>query len=115
MFYDQFLALCEAKGVKPGRACIEMGLSRSLAAKWKSTKTEKPSADALAKMSVYFGKSIESILGVEEPEKDDELDELLEQLKNRPECRMLFKLAANATAEDVRQAVKIIEAIRKEE
>lgn len=62
MFYDRFEELCKEKGVKPGRACTEMGVSRSLAAKWKSTGTEKPSADALEKMSAYFGKSIEEIL-----------------------------------------------------
>ena len=50
------------------------------------------------------------------PETDDpELDEILEQLKNRNEMRMLFKLATNASKEDVLQAVRIIEAIRKEE
>lgn len=65
MFYDRFLELCAEKGVKPTNACIEAGLSRGLAAKWKSTKTEKPSADALEKMSTYFGKSIDEILGKE--------------------------------------------------
>lgn len=65
MFYDRFLELCSEKGVRPTNACVEAGLSRGLAAKWKSTKTEKPSADALEKMSVYFGKSIDEILGKE--------------------------------------------------
>ena len=65
MFYDRFLELCAEKGVKPTNACIEAGLSRGLAAKWKSTKTEKPSADALEKMSVYFEKTIDEILGKE--------------------------------------------------
>lgn len=69
MFYDRFLALCQEKGVKPQRACIEAGLSRGLAAKWKSTGTEKPSADALEKMSVYFSKSIEEILSGQQKEK----------------------------------------------
>lgn len=63
MFYDRFLELCAEKGVKPTNACIEAGLSRGLAAKWKSTKTEKPSAEALEKMSAYFEKSIDEILG----------------------------------------------------
>lgn len=73
MFYDRFVTLCEEKGVKPQRACVEMGSSRSLAAKWKATQTEKPSADALEKMSVYFGKSIEEILGIEKaPTPEDE-------------------------------------------
>lgn len=65
MFYDRFLELCAEKGVRPTNACVEAGLSRGLAAKWKSTKTEKPSADALEKMSVYFGKTIDEILGKE--------------------------------------------------
>ena len=65
MFSDRFEWLCAQKGVKPGKACLEMGLSRSLAAKWKATGTEKPSADVLEKMAVYFGMSIEGILGKE--------------------------------------------------
>ena len=63
MFYDRFEELCKQKGVKPGRACIEMGVSRSLAAKWKTTKTDRPSAEVLEKMSKYFGISIDEILG----------------------------------------------------
>lgn len=62
MFSDRFEELCATKGVKPGRACTEMGVSRSLAAKWKATKTEKPSADVLEKMSAYFRMSIDDIL-----------------------------------------------------
>ena len=65
MFYDRFLELCKEKGVRPTNACVAAGLSRGLAAKWKSTKTEKPSAEALEKMSIYFGKSIDEILGKE--------------------------------------------------
>lgn len=73
MFSDRFEELCAARGVKPGRACQEMGLSRSLAAKWKSTGTEKPSADALEKMSAYFGMTIDEILDKEKaPAGEDE-------------------------------------------
>ncbi len=63
MFSDRFDELCQMKGVKPGRACMEMGLSRTLAAKWKASGTKKPSADVLEKMAVYFKMSIEEILG----------------------------------------------------
>lgn len=65
MFYDRFSELCAKKGVKPGRACIEMGVSRGLAAKWKTTGTDKPSAEVLEKMSLYFGISIDEILSGE--------------------------------------------------
>lgn len=75
MFYDRFEVLCQRKGVKPGKACTDMGLSRSLAAKWKATKTEKPSADVLEKMSLYFNMSIDEILEKEKSptvQMDDE-------------------------------------------
>jgi len=44
---------------------------------------------------------------------DVELWDYLEELKNRPEMRMLFKCAADATREDIEQAVRIIEALQK--
>lgn len=42
---------------------MKWGVSRSLAAKWKTTKTDRPSAEVLEKMSKYFGISIDEILG----------------------------------------------------
>lgn len=45
--------------------------------------------------------------------EDAELSEYLEMLKNRPEIRMLFQVSKDATKEDVENAVKIIEALRK--
>ena len=42
-----------------------------------------------------------------------ELPEILDALKNRDEMRMLFSLTKDATKEDVLQAVKIIEALKK--
>ncbi|MGN0179450.1 MAG: hypothetical protein ACI4DY_08435 [Monoglobaceae bacterium] len=45
--------------------------------------------------------------------EDDELNEILEACRDRSDLRMLFKLANGATADDVKQAIKIIEALRK--
>ena len=47
-------------------------------------------------------------------ERDQEVINLLEDFRTRPDMRMLFKVAHGATEEDVRQAVKIIEALRRE-
>lgn len=48
-------------------------------------------------------------------ELNSELQEYLEELKNRSEMRMLFSLAKGATKEDVEKAVRIIEALQKDE
>lgn len=47
--------------------------------------------------------------------EDDGLAEYLEMLRSRPECRMLFSVAKDATKADVEKAVAIIEALRKTE
>lgn len=61
MFYSYFAELCDKKGVSVNKACKEMGLSRSVAAKWKSTDTQ-PSMNTLYKISEYFNVSIDDLL-----------------------------------------------------
>lgn len=45
---------------------------------------------------------------------DAELDNYLDELRTRPEVRMLFSTAKGATKSEIEQAVKIIEALRNE-
>ena len=47
--------------------------------------------------------------------EDDELEQLLTALRDREDMRLLFKLAKDAPPDDVRQAVKIIDALRASE
>ena len=61
MFYSYFDYLCKQKGVSVNKACQEMGVSRSVAAKWKATDTS-PRMDTLIKISNYFGVSIDTLL-----------------------------------------------------
>lgn len=68
MFYDLFYNLCINKGVSPSKACLDMGLSRSLAAKWKNT-SATPSADVMSKIADYFGVTTDYLLGKEKTEK----------------------------------------------
>jgi transcriptional regulator with XRE-family HTH domain len=74
VFYDLFYNLCAHKGVTPSKACLDMGLSRSLAAKWKNTRAT-PSADVIAKIADYFGVSADMLLGKEQKEKAPIKDE----------------------------------------
>lgn len=61
MFYSYFDGLCQKKGVSPNKACQEMGVSRSVAAKWKKTNTF-PRYDTLLKISDYFDVPIDTLL-----------------------------------------------------
>lgn len=70
MFYDTFHKLCLDKGVSDSRACTDMGLSRSYAAKMKN-KDGTPSMDSLSAMSEYFGVSVDYLLHGDELRGDD--------------------------------------------
>lgn len=50
---------------------------------------------------------------ITDAERDAEMAALLDTLAKREDMRMLFKLAQDATPDDVRAAVKIIEALRQ--
>ncbi len=78
-----------------------------------------PNPSTLNAIANYFHVSVDYLLGqtdVRVPPSEDDGDDLqdyLEELRSRPEMRMLFSLAKGATKEDVERAVAIIEALRK--
>ena len=117
MFYERFKALCERKGISPSRAAIEAGISKSLVSKWKANESKEPSPEVIRKLADYFGISpfevLEDLPKKEKPlvNDDEELTEYLEQLRTRPELKMMFQLTKDATKEDVEKAVKVIEAM----
>ena len=57
---------------------------------------------------------VSALTGYPDAPQDQELTAMLEDLRSREDMRMLFKLAHGASPEDVRQAVAIIEALRKQ-
>lgn len=74
MFYDIFRRLCDIKGVSCKRAAIEIGLSNSIAAKWKRTGAT-PNGETLAKIADYFGVSVGYLLGEEDIKKQPSVSE----------------------------------------
>ena len=61
MFYDVFEKLCTEKGVKPGRAADEIGISRATVTNWKKN-GYSPRRDILKKIAQYFGVSVDLLL-----------------------------------------------------
>ena len=116
VFYDNFLSLCKSQNIFPIEVRRALGISQSTMASWKS-RGLTPKYETLSKIADYFGVSVDYLLGnTEQKEKplvneDEELTEYLDELKNRPEMKMLFSLAKGATKEDVEKAVKIIETL----
>ena len=71
--------------------------------------------DRLKTIAEALHVSISYLLGWEDeaPENDtNELDEYLEMLRTRPECRLLLKTIKGATKAEVEANVKFLEAMR---
>jgi transcriptional regulator with XRE-family HTH domain len=103
-------------GLTQAQLASKLSLSKANISKYESD-TIQPNFETLGVISSLFGVSVDYLLGKEEKpvNEGDELNVYLEELKNRPEMRMLFSLAKGATKEDVERAVAIIEALRKNE
>lgn len=114
MFSDTLKHLREIKGLNKAQLARKLELPYTTYNNYE-TGTREPNSEILIKISKEFNVTIDYLLGVEEKaeNKDKELQDYLEVLKNRPEMRMLFQLSKDATKEDVEKAVAIIEAIRK--
>jgi transcriptional regulator with XRE-family HTH domain len=118
MFYDKFKHLCQSKGVSCNKAAADIGLSNATPTMWKK-RGLTPKGDTLARIAEYFGVSIEYLLAGEETldkkaEKatvdviDDDLREYLDELRSRPEQRLLFSVTKNASKAQIEAIVKMI-------
>lgn len=67
--YEIIESLCTAQGIKPGKMCAALGISRGVIGDLKAGRTKKLSAENLEKISGYFGVSVGYLLGTEENEK----------------------------------------------
>jgi repressor LexA len=113
VFFDIFKLLCDKKGVSPKKAVLDMGLSNSLASKWKNTGAT-PSGETLNKIADYFGVTTDSLLGKESAPAEAEADEMvvmLENIRNKPGMRTLFSLGKNATPEQLQTYIDVIKAM----
>lgn len=80
--YETLDALCKEKGVKGGRMCAELGISKSLMTDLKSGRKKGVNADTAQKLASYFGVSVGYLLGEEtKKEQPTEYDGLSEKRK----------------------------------
>lgn len=93
--YDTILELCESRGIKGGKMCTDIGISKGLLTDLKMGRRTGVSAVTAQKIATYFNVSVGYLLGEEEiPETKKDPEErslsevdkkLLEMLRQIPE------------------------------
>lgn len=115
MFSDILRSLRLKAGLSQEELGKKLGLAKSTISMYESG-TREPNLEVLEAIADIFNVDMNTLTDSKvSAELSSELQEYLEELKNRSEMRMLFSLAKGATKEDVMQAVKIIEALKKDE
>ena len=106
-----------------------LGLEKSTYTTWKSSKSRNKSYKKYIKeIAQFFNVSADYLLGTEQDDNikayddhgeplfiDDEVREIVDSLRTRPEMKILFSASKKATKEDILKTVKIIEALRNGE
>ena len=66
--------LCQKKGIRPGRLCDELGLSRGLMTDLKMGRKKTVNAETAQKIAGFFGVSVGYLLGQQESDVLDQVD-----------------------------------------
>ncbi len=74
--YETIQSLCASKGIRPGRLCDDLGLSRGLMTDLKMGRKKGISAQTAQKIAAYLGVSVACLLGEEEAPREDLLDQV---------------------------------------
>lgn len=67
--YERIFSLCSENGIKPGKMCTDLGISRGNISDLKMGRIESLSADKLAKIATYFKVSVDYLLTGTETKK----------------------------------------------
>lgn len=119
MFSIRLKELREQHGYSQAQLARKLGVGQSTVGMWENG-ANKPQNAKLEMLANLFDVSIDYLLGRDEEQNasddmtDDEREmwELREAARRDPDRRVLLKLAKNGTAQDVKQAVAIIDALR---
>ena len=94
MFFDNFVRLCEQKGVKPSRALTEAGVPKSAYSYWRTEagagNDAKPTNQNAVKLAQYFNVTVDYLLTGNQKENppqqpQSEVDAAVERIRRELE------------------------------
>ena len=89
--YNRIINLCNERGIKGGKLCTDIGISKGILTDLKMGRQTGLSASTAQKIADYFGVTVGYLLGTEDPETKKSLGE--ENLtKGEQELLKLFRM-----------------------
>lgn len=104
--YENIITLCEEKGIKGGKMCTDIGMSKGILTDLKMGRQTGISAANAQKIASYFGVSVGYLLGEEEKtEKPVQEDELSKNIK------MLVDFAKSVPEDKAEMILRVMKSI----
>ena len=101
--YNTIIALCNERGIKGGKMCTDIGMSKGILTDLKMGRQSGISAANAQKIASYFGVSVGYLLGKEETKKSAQEDGL------SPAKQQLLALAENCSEEDAEKLLQMMQ------
>lgn len=95
--YNTLNGLCKERGVKGGKMCTDLGISKSLMTDLKMGRKKTIQIETAQKIANYFGVSVGYLLGQEE-QKENPITENSEGVLDAELVRLLVQLSPAQTA-----------------
>ena len=119
--YEKFSKLLHDYGVSAYKVSKETGISQTTFSDWKKGKSQ-PKVDKLQKIADYFHVPLdyftEDNIKVEAHNEpiylDDETRDIIDELRTRPEMKILFSVSKNVTKEDIEATVEILQRMQQD-
>lgn len=91
--YENIIALCEERGIKGGKMCTDIGMSKGILTDLKMGRQAGISAVNAQKIASYFGVSVGYLLGEEEKDAKKEQPVMADELSEKRKALMQFVMS----------------------
>ena len=105
ILYENIISLCEERGIKGGKMCTDIGMSKGILTDLKMGRQTGLSAANAQKIANYFGVSVGYLLGEEDEKKSTDDDGLSEKVQE------LMKFARSVPDDKVDLVLKLMKTI----
>lgn len=105
--YERIISLCDAKGIKGGKMCTDLGISKGTLTDLKMGRQTGISASKAQKIAAYFNVSVGYLLGEEDIKKEQTTE--IGDLSEKRKALMQFAMSVpEDKAEMILQVMKTI-------
>lgn len=109
--YDNIVNLCESRGIKGGKMCTDIGISKGLLTDLKMGRRTGVSAVTAQKIAAYFGVSVGYLLG--EEEKDIKKEQPIEYDGLSENRKALIDFAMSISEEKAEKFLRLLKSIEE--